>query len=222
MNILVISPHADDEVLGCGAYIMRMAEQGHKVDVVIGCVGNYVNSLGVDQDPNQKKAEIMRCHQFMGVNDTQVLWNLESRLDTLPESEVVATIDGILNQKKYDQVFIPYRSNHVDHKVLHDSCLASLRLKAGRPMETEVYFYEYPFITGYDQISGGAVYHEMTEKELDNKVRAFQFYESQIKEFPSPLNREGITTLSRMRGMEAGLKYAEKFYLRHVIIRSNG
>lgn len=47
---------------------------------------------------------------------------------------------------------------------------------------------------------------------------AFYKYESQVKRNPSPLNMEGISTLARMRGMEIGVGYAEKFYLRHKII----
>ena len=36
---LVISPHADDEVLGCGAYIDRETSTGNIVDVLIMAVG---------------------------------------------------------------------------------------------------------------------------------------------------------------------------------------
>ena len=34
-NILVIAPHADDEVLGCGATMAKLAHQGNNVYVLI-------------------------------------------------------------------------------------------------------------------------------------------------------------------------------------------
>ena len=34
-NILVIAPHPDDEVLGCGATIAKLADQGNKVYVSV-------------------------------------------------------------------------------------------------------------------------------------------------------------------------------------------
>ena len=34
-NILVVAPHADDEILGCGATIYKMIQEGHNVYVLI-------------------------------------------------------------------------------------------------------------------------------------------------------------------------------------------
>lgn len=217
MKILVISPHADDEVLGCGAYIMDKSKQGHQVDVVIVTVGSYINFAGNKQSREQKLEEIKKCHKFMGVSNTEIWFEQESLLDTIPERDLVKRIDDKLNEE-YDQVFIPYKSNHVDHKAIYEACLASFRLKDSKRVEKEVYLYEYPFINGYDKIEGGAVYFPITDKMLKDKIKAFYFYQTQVKKAPSPLNEEGIETLSKMRGMEVGVKYAEKYYLRHKIL----
>lgn len=34
-NVLFIAPHADDEILGCGATIYKMVQEGHNVYVLI-------------------------------------------------------------------------------------------------------------------------------------------------------------------------------------------
>ena len=34
-RILVIAPHADDEILGCGALMAKMAKEGKKVFVLV-------------------------------------------------------------------------------------------------------------------------------------------------------------------------------------------
>jgi len=35
MSILIIAAHPDDEVLGCGATIARLAQEGHEVYITI-------------------------------------------------------------------------------------------------------------------------------------------------------------------------------------------
>ena len=43
-RLLVIAPHADDEVLGCGGLISRVKEDGGKVFVLIFNVGSIVST----------------------------------------------------------------------------------------------------------------------------------------------------------------------------------
>ena len=33
-NILIISPHADDEILGCGGFISKYSKQNYQINVV--------------------------------------------------------------------------------------------------------------------------------------------------------------------------------------------
>ena len=33
-KILILSPHADDEVLGCGGIISKYSKEGHEINVV--------------------------------------------------------------------------------------------------------------------------------------------------------------------------------------------
>ena len=42
-KILVIAPHADDEVLGCGGYLLHQAENGADISIVIGTIGGADN-----------------------------------------------------------------------------------------------------------------------------------------------------------------------------------
>ena len=42
---LVLAPHADDEVLGCGGAIMRHVENGDTVVVIIATDGGYADDI---------------------------------------------------------------------------------------------------------------------------------------------------------------------------------
>ncbi len=45
-----------------------------------------------------------------------------------------------------------------------------------------------------------------------------EIYTTQIRQSPSPLNREGVLALARIRGVECGTEYAEKFYVQKMMI----
>ena len=34
-NILILSPHADDEILGCGVFISKFSKQNYHINVLI-------------------------------------------------------------------------------------------------------------------------------------------------------------------------------------------
>ena len=47
-RLLVIAPHPDDEVLGCGGLINKIKSEGGKVYVQILTMGGYTKSIGGD------------------------------------------------------------------------------------------------------------------------------------------------------------------------------
>ena len=55
-TILVIAPHADDEILGCGGTIAKFTKLGHKIFVLI--LTNA--SLGAPELFSKKEIEIIR------------------------------------------------------------------------------------------------------------------------------------------------------------------
>lgn len=139
---LVISPHADDEVLGCGAYIDKETSTGNIVDVLIMAVGPYVAYSGKETPSEEKLEEVKLCHHKLGVRKSMVFCPAESRLDTIPQNEIVSILDQILKEG-YDTVFIPYPSRHADHQVTFNCAMASLRLKEGKQKGRGIdHFYE--------------------------------------------------------------------------------
>ena len=70
-NVLFIAPHADDEILGCGATIYKMIQEGHNVYVLI--MTNASKS-----DPNifsekgiqRVRTEALEAHRLLGVKQT--------------------------------------------------------------------------------------------------------------------------------------------------------
>jgi len=53
---------------------------------------------------------------------------------------------------------------------------------------------------------------------IEEKIKLFDIYSTQIRQYPSPLNEAGIKRLAVIRGIENGTQYAEKFYVQKMTI----
>lgn len=212
-TIMVIAPHADDEVLGCGGYLLHQVKAGARVVVVLGTIGG-VNQR---QDFDMRLSEATLVNKRMGSELFYLFKNKDAMLDTVPSLEITAKLDEYIEQYRPDEIFINYRSRHQDHIKIYDCAMAAMRLKEGY-MPKLIALYEYPFVSdGLDIVRGGKIYHDITDN-IDEKVALFNLYASQVKAAPSPLNESGIKSLASIRGIECGMKYAEMFYVQKMLI----
>lgn len=210
-KILIIAPHSDDEILGCGGYMLSQIKQGAQVHVVFGTVGG----CDVRQPLERRLQEVDTVARETGYTYDILYHNKDAEMDTLPKREITTAIDRVIGEFLPDEVFVNYPSHHQDHIVVYECTKAAMRLKEN-VMPSLFALYEYPFVNSGDKIPGGLFYFDIDEY-IDEKVRLFYHYNTQIKTLPSPLNEEGIRALARMRGLECGRKYAEMFYVQRII-----
>ena len=211
-RILVISPHADDEILGCGGYLASQRDLGSEIHIAYA-------TIGIKGDPSKEAVRVeeasLVCDRLHASHQI-LIENYDGELDMVPTRFFVTQYDAIFDVFQPDELFINYPSWHQDHKKVYDSAMAALRLRQGF-MPRFVALYEYPFILNQNiNISGGLWYHDITDS-LDEKIEIFNIYQSQIKKAPSPLNADGIRQLAMVRGTECSVKYAELFYLQKMI-----
>lgn len=208
-KILIIAPHADDEVLGPGGYMLHQIEEGAKIYVAFGTIGGTSK-----RQVYKERVEEYNCvKSIIKIEKDYILYkDMDARMDTIPTLDVATKIEEILDEIKPDEVFLNYSSHHQDHKKLYDCAMIAFRLREGYNPKL-IALYEYPFVMSqYDPIDGGRWYHDISDV-IDKKIKAFYCYKSQVKEKPSPLNGEGIRALAAVRGLEIGTEYAEMFYI---------
>src|SRR5262245_28652542 len=95
-TVVVVAAHPDDEILGCGATIARLAEEGCSVHIAI--VGEGITSRAT-QPKNAKPESLTRLHQhakkaarIVGAEDVVLFRLPDNRLDTLPLLDIVKLI----------------------------------------------------------------------------------------------------------------------------------
>lgn len=217
-KVLVIAPHADDEVLGCGGLIARRAQEGSHIDVVVVAVGGLRHRhLSQAASAEERQEELHSAAEILGVKTTTVLYRgMDMRMDTVPQVDIVTSLDAILDQN-YDEVYFPYPSYNHDHQEVYRACYAALRMTGDRKHPRLIAMYEYPEIGwNYTAVPGGKMYVDITDT-LEIKIKALQAYKSQLRLFPHPCSPEAVRTFATMRGIESGNGAAELFYLQKIV-----
>ena len=215
MKVLVIAPHMDDEVLGCGGTIVRHVDVGHHVTVCI--VANraydhkYIPKLIDREKASCQKAQEILCYQgliFLDLPDEQLD---HSQID------IITPLEKVLSDCKPDSVYIPHRGDlHQDHRAVFEAVRVICRpLSQHCPATLRVF--EVPSSTDQVPVKSEWPFHPNfyvnIESSLDRKIKAMECYSEEIRDFPHPRSSKGLRIYAQKRGMEIGMKAAETFII---------
>jgi len=218
-RVLVIAPHPDDEVLGVGGTMARLAHEGHDVFVAIVTRGDP--SMFDPAFIEQGRQEAVEAHRLLGVRETIFLNNFPAALlDTIPHCRLNEALRELLYNVKPDILFIPFYGDvHIDHRLIFESVLVAARPNDVHQVKT-IYAYETLSETNWNAppLTPGFlpnIYFDISAF-LEVKLQAMSIYQTQLKSFPHERSLEAIRALARLRGATVGFEAAEAF----VLIRS--
>ena len=217
MKILIIAPHPDDEVLGCGGTIAKHTKERDEVCFCI-VTKAYLPDWSEEFIKNRPK-EIEKANKILGIKKTYFLDYPTVKLDTIPQKELNESISKVVNEVNPDVVYIPHKGDlNKDHRLVFESCLVVTRpanhkvkriLSYETLSETEWGQAIEPFIPN--------VYVDISET-FEKKIKAIKAYESELREYPHPRSLEIVEALAKKRGSEVGVNFAEAFILIREIV----
>lgn len=217
MKILVIAPHPDDEVLGCGGTIAKHTMCNEEVCLCVVTKG-YAPDWSEEFLKNRPK-EIKKANKILGIKKTYFLDFPTVKLDTISQKELNEAISRVIKEVKPDVLYIPHKGDlNKDHRLIFEASLV-----AARPINCSV-----KKILSYETLSGTEwgqtiepfipnVYVDIS-KTFETKIKAMKAYKSELKQYPHPRSLEVIEALAKKRGSEVGVKLAEAFVLIRQII----
>ncbi len=217
-KVLVIAPHGDDEVLGCGGMVARARAEGALVTIIIMAAGGVHNyHLAVEASLDQRLEEIHAASKILGVSGTRVLFpGHEIRLEALPMLHLVSALDEALAAQAYDECYIPEPSHNLDHTLTHQAALGAFRLGSNNTPPL-IATYEGTRSGWQSPMGAGGDFLVNISATIDVKLAALSAYGSQIREYPHPTSLEASKRLAALRGMEAGVDYAERFRILRLV-----
>jgi N-acetylglucosamine malate deacetylase 1 len=222
MKVIVIAPHPDDEILGCGGTIAAHCTAGDQVTVVLLTRGNP--AIFPPDLIARTREEFRQVHQMLGVRE-QILFDfLAPGLEEVPAYEVADQLRQVIERVRPQVVYTPFGGDlHSDHKVAYLATLVATRPIGGFPV-ARVLCYETLSETEWGDVLTQSpfvpnVFHDITD-HLEKKLTAMACYKSQLRDAPHPRNVEIVRMLAHVRGAVCGLDAAEAFCLVREIISS--
>lgn len=221
MNNLIIAAHPDDEVLGCGGTIARLANEMENVYVAIlgeGITSRYnqreqADAMALETLRNSSK----RVSELLGAKELFLYDLPDNRFDTIPLLDVVKVIEELINKVKPTTIFTHHGGDlNIDHSITHRATITATRPITGNCVK-QIYTYEVPSSTEwgfgqFNKVFQANVFIDISGT-LEKKIEAMEIYETESRRFPHPRSPEALTALAKKWGAASGLEAAEAFEL---------
>ncbi|MEM1071587.1 MAG: PIG-L family deacetylase [Planctomycetota bacterium] len=234
-NVLVVGPHPDDQELGMGGTIARLAAQGHDV-LLVDVTNGEPTPHG---SPEQRAVEAARAAEILSPEHGPPL---RRHLMGLPNRSVEHTLEArhsmaaVIRAHRADVVFTPYFEDaHPDHRAVtrivedarFDAKLTKLdladpvdgwtghALPIGEPVYPKWLFYYYA--THLRWLADPSFLIDVTG-EVDRKIASIEAYETQFV-IPEKNRRVvgWIRSAMDYMGSRIGVEAAEGFFTKEPI-----
>lgn len=222
-NILVIVAHPDDEVLGCGGTIARLAKQGNQIHTLILGEGirarhNVKTQRGIKKEINKLKKQAREANRALGVKKVSFFEFPDNKFDKVALLDIIKTIEQTIEKFKPRVIFTHWQNDlNIDHQLTFKAVITAARPLPNKTIK-EIYSFEVLSSSEWNDpfLFAPNVFFDIS-RTIAMKLKAMQCYKSEIKVFRHPRSLEGIQLNARVWGMKAGIRYAEAFRLIRLI-----
>ena len=216
MNYLVVVAHPDDEVLGAGATIHKLIQNGHNVAIVTmanhaAARANISETLASDQK---------EAFELIGASKSYAADFPNIKMNTVPHLDLVQFVEKCIEDFGADAIITHHPSDtNNDHVVTSYAVQAACRLfqrKPNVPVLKELLYMEIPSSTEWSFDSSANrftpnYFVEIGKDGVELKLKAIAAYKGVMRPYPHPRSQEAIEGLAAYRGSQSGCNYAEAF-----------
>jgi LmbE family N-acetylglucosaminyl deacetylase len=207
-RVLVLAAHPDDETLGCGATIARLADEGYLIDLL-----TFTDGCGAREVSKNRNKKLKKVKKILGLNSYFSSNFPDNKMDTAPLLDVCKYIEKNVNFVP-DIIFTHHKDClNIDHRIVYQATLTCFRPQVGN--KTKIYSYYVPSSTDYSPFSNfdGETYFDVG-KYKDKKIKCLKkCYAEEMRDYPHSRSYQNVENLMKVWGSEVGIHYAEKFKL---------
>lgn len=205
-RILVLAPHTDDGELGCGGSIAKFCNEEKEVYYAAfsPCIQSLPKGLPADTLINECK----KATTELGIPVANILFfDFDVRKFSEKRQAILEEMVKLKLSIQPDLVLLPSSTDiHQDHKVIYEEGVRAFK-------HSSILGYELP----WNQTSFSTdTFVRLTKNELDKKVNALSEYKSQAQR--NYMQADFISSLAKVRGVQAGSEWAEAFETIKLII----
>lgn len=221
MKVLVVAAHPDDEVLGCGGTMAKLADAGHEIAIAI--LGEGVTSRADSrEDGDQNKLrELHGCSRhaadLIGAKHLHMFNLPDNRFDTVALLDVIKPIERLVEEFEPEIVYTQHGGDlNIDHQVTFRAVMTAVRPMQGSPVRA-LYAYEVNSSTEWSFQQFAPEFRAQVFEDisgfLDKKIEAMNAYSEESRPFPHPRSAEALRAQAVKMGSVCGMGVAEGFQL---------
>ena len=226
-RLLVIAPHPDDEIFGCGGLIHAVKKGGGKVAVLYLAVGTTQDfSQKGSSTTDERVREIERVAKKMRIDDWHLAFpgnEFHLQLDALPQKKLIHEIErGKVSLERFKPTIFAYPSfadYNQDHRAANEASTTAARPVNGNFKHVPSVCLEYEFTyRGWSPIEPREpnLFLSLDKAALQAKLTALALYRSQMKTKKGPVSVYAAEAQAKMRGVLAGVDHAEAYVARRI------
>jgi len=221
VRVLAVVAHPDDELIGCGATLRKLAIEGHEVFACVLCAGAEARH---DRPTSTRLAQITRAaHDRIGIKSSVQYEFKNIEFNAVPHLEIVQAIESAIERFRPEWIFAHHPGDlNIDHRVAYETTMSAVRLpqRLSRNLPTtlirRVFLIEIASSTDWGTVVDEPFvpnsYFDV-ENTFDDKLAALDLFEGALKPFPHSRSKENLRHLAYVRGGQAGVTLAEAFCL---------
>ncbi|SDW74844.1 PIG-L deacetylase family protein [Aequorivita viscosa] len=223
-RILVVVAHPDDELLGLGGTINKLSSEYNATTRAI-ILGEGITSRADGRNPEMWKKELDTHSQNMLLAAKAVGYDSikgydfpDNRFDSVDLLDIVKVIEKDKEDFRPDVIFTHHGGDtNIDHRVTFDAVMPAIRPMQGEIVKIVLTF-ETPSSTewqapNYPNYFRPNVFIELSEANVEAKVKGMEHYEFESRKYPHPRSPEALRIISKRWGVNVGYDYAEPFML---------
>ena len=206
--VLIVAPHALDEVLGCGGTIALATAAGRKVHILVLC------GDGAGHD-GKRRAAASGAAELLGSEPPRFAGFPENASDAVPLGKVIEVIERTVSELRPETVYVSHGGNlNVDHQTAFRAAATALRPVPVSPV-IEFFAYEIASSTDWAPPGFGTPFEPNRFVEIDSvlerKLAALELYSFDMRSEPHARSIAALANLARLRGASVGVRAAEAF-----------
>src|SRR5436305_10240810 len=127
MKILCVAAHPDDEILGAGATLRRLKNEGHEIYTCILC--GQADARHNRPDLPRLNEVIRRSEEILGIDDSIKYEFANIQFNTVPHLEMVKAVEQAILRFRPSWIFTHHPSDlTIDLRICHETTMAAAML----------------------------------------------------------------------------------------------
>jgi len=207
MDIMVVVAHLDDEIFGMGGTLVKLALE-NRVKVVCVCKGN---DWDLEDDVFKRKVIFSDLCRELKIT-SHVLEYSDTKLDTIPQTDIINSIDEIYTKFRPEIVYTHSKDLHKDHYIVSECMDVVCRPRQHASIEK---LYHFAIPGNVDWSRNDFIQNTFVDISESNYAWRKKEYILKYRRYPDldPLSYQKMESRDEYYGAIIGVRKAECFQL---------